>query len=61
VLRIRACKGERDFSERDRDGSSLKNDRYIDRSFVGVAIPIVVFESFESVEVELFELRKLGF
>jgi hypothetical protein len=38
VLRMRACRGDLDFSDSGREGSSRRKARYIDRSFVGVAI-----------------------
>lgn len=35
---MRACRGDFDFSDSGRDGSSRRNARYMDLSFVGVAI-----------------------
>ena len=33
MLRIRACRGDLDFSERGLEGNSRKNALYMDRSF----------------------------
>jgi hypothetical protein len=38
VLRMRACRGDRDFSDSGREGNSRRKERYRERSFVGVAI-----------------------
>ncbi len=38
VLRIRAWRGDLDFSDSGRDGSSRRNDLYIERNLEGVAI-----------------------
>jgi hypothetical protein len=40
VFRMRDCRGERELSDKGRDGSSRRKALYMERSFDGVAIVI---------------------